>query len=240
MLYIDKLKSRLYNMSMNSEKNNVIALIADIINSRKIQNRAIFQKEFIDVINNINNRFDEFIVSKFTVTTGDEFQGLVNNASIILDIVTYIKSNFKDVNFRYGVGIGSIVTDINKNIAIGADGPAYYMAREAINYVKAIENSNKKAKTDILIQSEVPLQKLAYINLLLKNNFYLYSKMSNRQRELVNFFILNNEIKEKDTSNILSISQQSINKSLHSAGFYYYKENYEFLKSMMEDIINVG
>jgi endonuclease III-like uncharacterized protein len=64
--------------------------------------------------------------------------------------------------------------------------------------------------------------------------------MSNRQRELVNFFILNNEIKEKATSNILSISQQSINKSLHSAGFYYYKENYEFLKSMMEDIINVS
>ena len=158
-------------MSMNSGKNNVIALIADIINSRKIQNRAIFQKEFIDVINNINNRFDEFIVSKFTVTTGDEFQGLVNNAPIILDIVTYIKSNFKDVNFRYGVGIGGIVTDINKNIAIGADGPAYYMAREAINYVKAMGNSNKKAKTDILIQSELPLQKLAYINQLLKNNF---------------------------------------------------------------------
>ena len=225
---------------MKDTKNNYIALIADIKNSRKIDNREVFQKEFIDVIKNLNEYFANSIVSKFTVTMGDEFQGLINDLSIVIDIVTYLRLNLKSVEFRYGIGIGSLITDVDKNIAIGSDGPAYYMARDAINSVKKSENSNKKAKTDIMIYSEEPLEELPYINLLLKNNYYLYTKMSARQREIVNYFILNNYKKEKDTSDELKVSQQSINKSLHSAGYYYYKENCEFIKKMMEKITNVS
>ena len=225
---------------MKDTKYNYIALIADIKNSRKIDNREVFQNEFIDVIKKLNEFFANSIVSKFTVTTGDEFQGLINNLSIIIDIITYLRLNLKSVEFRYGIGIGSLITDVDKNIAIGSDGPAYYMARDSINSVKKNENSNKKAKTDIMIYSEEPLKDLPYINLLLKNNYYLYTKMSAHQREIVNYFILNNDKKEKDTSDKLNVSQQSINKSLHSAGYYYYKENCEFIKKMMEEIVNVS
>ena len=225
---------------MNDSKNNYIAIIADIKNSRKIANREIFQKEFINTVKNVNQKFESSIVSKITVTTGDEFQGLINDPSIIIDIITYLRLNLKSVEFRYGVGIGSLITDVDKNIAIGSDGPAYYMARDAINSVKKIENSNKKAKTDIMIYSEEPLKDLSYINLLLKNNYYLYTKMSAHQREIVNYFILNNDKNEKDTSDKLNISQQSINKTLHSAGYYYYKENCEFIKKMMEEIVDVS
>ena len=91
-----------------------------------------------------------------------------------------------------------------------------------------------------MIYSEEPLKDLPYINLLLKNNYYLYTKMSAHQREIVNYFILNNDKKEKDTSDKLNVSQQSINKSLHSAGYYYYKENCDFIKKMMEEIVNVS
>ena len=225
---------------MKDTKYNYIAIIADIKNSRKIDNREIFQKEFIDVIKKLNKFFANSIVSKITVTTGDEFQGLINDLSIVIDIITYLRLNLKSVEFRYGVGIGSLITDVDKNIAIGSDGPAYYMARDAINSVKKSENSNKKAKTDIMIYSEEPLKDLPYINLLLKNNYYLYTRMSARQREIVNYFILNNDKKEKDTSDELKVSQQSINKSLHSAGYYYYKENCEFIKKMIEEITNVS
>ena len=225
---------------MKDTKYNYIALIADIKNSRKIDNREVFQKEFIDVIKKINEYFANSIVSKFTVTMGDEFQGLINNPSIVIDIITYLRLNLKSVEFRYGVGIGGLITDVDKNIAIGSDGPAYYMARDAINSVKKNENSNKKAKTDIMIYSEEPLKDLPYINLLLKNNYYLYTKMSAHQREIVNYFILNSNKKEKDFIDKLNVSQQSINKSLHSAGYYYYKENCDFIKIMMEKIVNVS
>lgn len=40
-----------------------------------------------------------------------------------------------DIPIRFGVGVGSILTDINPDISIGADGPAYWHAREAIRYI---------------------------------------------------------------------------------------------------------
>ena len=239
-LYIDIVLIMYYNTFMIKEDNKYIALIADIVNSRKIQNREIFQKEFINVIKNVNITFKDSIVSKFVITTGDEFQGLVSDARVILDILTNIRFNLKNVNFRCGIGIGCIVTEIDKNMAIGADGPVYYMARDAINYVKKNENSNKKAKTDIVIYSDEDNVKLSYINILFKNNYYLYNRMSEHQKYLVNYFILNDGVKEKDTSDLLKISQQSINKSLHSAGFYYYKENYECIKKIMGELKNVN
>lgn len=36
---------------------------------------------------------------------------------------------------RFGIGVGKILTDINPELSIGADGPAYWHARKAINYI---------------------------------------------------------------------------------------------------------
>ena len=42
---------------MKDTKNNYIALIADIKNSRKIDNREVFQNKFINVIKKLNEFF---------------------------------------------------------------------------------------------------------------------------------------------------------------------------------------
>ena len=221
-------------MSMEGKK--YIAIIADIKNSRAIHDRANFQRDFIYQISVLNKYFDHYIESKFTVTTGDECQGLINNPNGLIDIITYLRLNLAVVDFRYGIGIGTILTNINKEISIGSDGPAYYMAREAIDKVKKLENANKSAKTDVMVFDEKHNSLMEDINLIFKNNYFLYYNMNGHQKEIINKLILNEKLQIKDICDELNISYQAINKTLRSAGYYYYKENNNHIKKLMEDV----
>lgn len=44
------------------------------------------------------------------------------------------------VKIRFGIGLGEIFTDIDYKKSIGSDGPAYWRAREAIEFIH--ENHN--------------------------------------------------------------------------------------------------
>lgn len=45
-----------------------------------------------------------------------------------MEIITEIESVLYPVNIRFGVGIGKITTEINRELSIGADGPGYMIA----------------------------------------------------------------------------------------------------------------
>lgn len=53
------------------------------------------------------------------------------------------------MELRFGVGIGPITTDIHRDMAIGADGPGYYKAREAIDYLKVNEKRKMTGPADV-------------------------------------------------------------------------------------------
>ena len=84
----------------------------------------------------IEQKYKESFVSPLTITIGDEFQAVLADADLLFDIITEINMNMTGIAFRYGMGIGSIETAINKTQAIGMDGPAFHFAREALNLAK--------------------------------------------------------------------------------------------------------
>ena len=86
------------------------------------------------------------------ITLGDEFQGLLNNPAYAIEIVKYIQRELYPVKLRFGIGIGEISTEINQKAAIGADGPAFYAAREIINFLKNEEKHLKNQAPDIQIE----------------------------------------------------------------------------------------
>lgn len=49
-----------------------------------------------------------------------------------MDIISEMEIEMYPVKLRFGIGIGSIVTDINRELLLGADGPAYHNARKMI------------------------------------------------------------------------------------------------------------
>ena len=54
-----------------------IAIIGDIKNSRKIDNRKEVQTKLNGVLDEINQTYCEEIAAGFLITLGDEFQGLL-------------------------------------------------------------------------------------------------------------------------------------------------------------------
>ena len=79
-----------------------IAIIGDIKNSKKIVDRGAFQEHLKKILDNINLKYSDCIASKFTITLGDEFQGLLTTGNNIMEIIQYIKKEIYPVKIRFG------------------------------------------------------------------------------------------------------------------------------------------
>ena len=106
------------------------AIIGDIKNSKDIENRYEVQEKLKHILNNVNSNYKDNIKANFLITLGDEFQGLLSKSEDILEIVKYIQREMYPIKLRFGIGVGEISTKIEKKAAIGADGPAFYAARQ--------------------------------------------------------------------------------------------------------------
>ena len=69
--------------------NPYIAIIGDIKKSKKIKEREIFQNQLNSILKKVNQLYSSSISSKFTITLGDEFQGLLHSG----DYSIYKKRN---------------------------------------------------------------------------------------------------------------------------------------------------
>ena len=88
------------------------------------------------------------------MTLGDEFQGLLFNGRKVFDIIPKIKMDIYPVEIRYGIGVGQITTSINTDMALGADGPGFYNARKAIDFLKKMRgNTGRRQQIFIWYQT---------------------------------------------------------------------------------------
>ena len=71
---------------------NVMVLIADIVNSRSIENRQQSQRNLKAIINSVNTHSIESLLSPITLTLGDKFRKLMNTLKMadhtIIEITT--------------------------------------------------------------------------------------------------------------------------------------------------------
>lgn len=114
-----------------------VALIGDIRGSRELEDRKELQEEFKQVVNSLNGHIpDSSLASPFTVTTGDEFQALIIDATDAVEAAVWASDRLHSTQLRFGIGRGKLDTEVNPNQAIGMDGPCFHRAREAINSAK--------------------------------------------------------------------------------------------------------
>lgn len=200
-----------------------IAIIGDIIDSKKIINRAEIQEKLNFILNEINKKYEKSISANFIITLGDEFQGLLNSPENIIKILEKIKLELYPVKLRFGIGFGGITTEINKTMAIGADGPAFYKARESIEELKISEKKNEKPFQDVIMKSEKPSHSICFnlINSILSSCSYIENKWTDKQREVIKFIFIDS-LNQTTIAKQMKLEKSSIQRRIDSSGFYTY------------------
>ncbi len=218
-----------------------IAIIGDLIDSRKILDRKQVQINLKEALEKINTKYDAHIASKFTITLGDEFQGLLTRGSPILSIVSQIEQALFPQKVRFGVGIGGMTTDINKEQALGSDGPAYYHAREAVNYLKEGEKKKESPAADIrLIMGRKNSPIVELLNTLLFLMTAVKDSWTDRQRETI-WAMMDDNDTQTQVAEKLGITQPSVQKNLDKGHYYSYEKAFvtieKFLAEGIEDYV---
>ncbi len=210
-------------MSFGQADKQYIAVIGDIKGSKQSSNRSEIQKQLKSVLTDINIQYGEDVASKFVITLGDEFQGLLEQGSHIMDILTSIELRMYPVEIRFGIGVGKITTEINPEMSLGADGPAYYNAREAITRLKEREKRSKSAISDTIIITEGDVPTELLLNSLLSLLTVIKQGWTDRQLEVIKDYLEHRD-NQLGVARRLGITQSSVQKSLSNANFYSYKE----------------
>lgn len=213
-----------------------IALIGDIKKSRGLEDRRHVQEKLRKTLDKINKKHPRDISAKFMITLGDEFQGLLSNGNNVMNIIEEIQMEMYPVEIRFGVGVGAITTDINPEMAIGADGPGFYKARQAMNYLKQNENKNKKQIADIRIEvdgeNEVTttlLNTILQLLAVLKNNW------TERQQQII-WDTLKYQESQAKIAERLEVSQSSVQRGLTSGNYYAYIDAINTISEVLKEI----
>lgn len=210
------------------------AVIGDIIESKKIERRSEVQAKLKKTLDEVNEMFREDIASKFTITLGDEFQGLLKGPDALLNIIEKIKVEMYPQKIRFGIGIGDIYTEINREMAIGADGPAYHNARKMLGEIKKAERSKVKKDAEIMIcsQHEKNIGVDGLINAAFSLCSYIEKKWTGRQREVIFDYIRHGDNQRKAAGRF-GVTQSTIQRILKNSGFY----NYLHAKEAIQDFL---
>jgi hypothetical protein len=221
--------------------NPYIAIIGDIKCSRKLEDRNAVQEELKGILNRINEKYGRDISSKFIITLGDEFQGLLCNGKKVISIIEEIDREMYPVKIRFGIGVGTITTDIISEMAIGSDGPAYYKARQAVSYLKKNEQKYKTHTSDVRLEMDCDNQQVvSLINTTFSLMAVVKHNWSTRQREIINDTITYHD-GQKKTAERLNVAQSTIQRGLLNGNYYAYKEAWDTVEKIFKEIggINV-
>ncbi len=200
------------------------AIIGDIIKSRKTPDRYALQMSLNQILTELNKQHANDITSDFTITLGDEFQGVLKNPRFLLRMLDIIELKLYPVEFRFGIGIGDITTAINQHISIGADGPAYYNAREMLDEIKKEETRKKGRIINRMIKSPLSIdQNDDMINTALSLTTVIKKKWTKREHEIILDYMTHNDGQD-GTANRLGIAQSSVQRGLDRAGYYTYMQ----------------
>lgn len=200
--------------------------MADIKESR-IQKASQLISEFKNLVESVNKRFRNDLLSPLTITLGDEFQSVLTNAeasiNVIFDLEEQIIKKGYGFKLRYVLQSGKIDTKINSKIA-------YEMLGEGLTIARARLEAGKKERSRFSIE----LKTEENLNIQLNNAFFIYQHFIDRWKEddfeLVKGFLNHEDYKQ--VASKLKMDNSSVwrrEKSLNMKEYRMIKELIQFL-----------
>lgn len=212
-----------------------LAIIGDLVSSRQLRDRQAVQKKLVSALDEINELFEAHLASRFSITLGDEFQGVLHSPEQAMAVLFRLKYLLFPVRIRFGVGLGEISTQINPKESLGADGPAYHAARQMIQEVRRAESGKKSLSCDIRIGAVPEAECLETINAGLCLMHYMETHWTEKQRENIQDSLLSG-LNQTEIARRRGLNQSSVHRSLKSAGYYEYEYAYRELQMQLSRI----
>ena len=200
------------------------AFIGDVSSSRDLgsEERGELQRQLEALLDRVNRELDEAILADFTITVGDEFQGLLVRPGALPELVWRLRDRLPDVRFWTGVGFGTLDTELEDR-AIGMDGPAFHRAREALE--AAHDEGLHGGVFSGFGEDDGVLGGLARLLEWQREGF------TDAQREAVRR-VRGGET-QTEAAREIGVSRQAVSKRLAAAGWRAYRDGEESLRTLL-------
>ena len=208
---------------------NYLAVIGDLVGSRQLnsQERSTVQKRFQEILDRINHEFKEDIAALFLITAGDETQGILHRTQRCYQILRKIQMDLSPIKIVFGLGYGPLTTEL-KEYAIGADGPAFYYARQALNEAKKERKAyGKSILREVRIHSNDEIRDQT-IDALFLSLAVIRDHLTEQQEKIVE--LLEKGKSPKEISEILKIPLPNVSRTIETT---HYRE-YELIVACIE------
>lgn len=128
-------------------------VIGDVVGSRRARDRGALHTRIQHVLDAVNAEQEP--VRPLAITVGDEFQGSFEHVGRAVDAAFAVRLRLlPEVDTRYGIGWGEVeVLDADRGIE---DGPGWWVARDAIEWVATTERQAALRTVRTAFRSDVP------------------------------------------------------------------------------------
>lgn len=217
---------------MAEQEQNYLTIIGDLVGSRKLEakERGEVQIRFKSVLEKINSDFRGEIASLFLITIGDEAQGILNRPNRCYDIIRQIQIELAPTEIVFGIGYGALTTELGE-YAVGSDGPAFHLAREALSEAKEDRRAYGKS-----ILREVSLHSGSTLRDTIINAMFLSLSVSKgnwttKQEAILNLLVQG--MNSTEVAKMLDIPLSNVSRTIENTRF----REYEILVHSVQKII---
>lgn len=213
----------------------VVAVIADIVGSRQLGDRAGAQRVLDESIARVE-RVQQRALQPLRPTVGDEQQGVYRTLDDALLALLLLQLALPDgIEFRFGLGIGDVRRVESEHREL-SDGPGWWAARDAIDIVhRRQQRAVPTSRTWIVAapeQTEVMHTVIRASNAYLLARDEIVVRMSERERRLACGRL--EGLSQAALAEQEGISQPSVSKSLRGSGAAALIEGLELMRGARE------
>jgi hypothetical protein len=206
----------LYQSSISlSVKQKLFVLLGDVVSSRQIVDRDLFQSRLVELCSMINAEYARDIYAPFKGLKGlDEIGGVLKDISNAFNIIILISEMLYPCKMRCSLVYDFVDTALDSGDVAKMDGPAFHRASKAILELKETE-----LLTRIAVEDEV-LDKIleGEINLILQ---FREARTPKQRKIIKEYELMKNQIKVSES---LGLSQQYVSMTLKRARWKMLKD----------------